>query len=188
MKETWLDNPCSPSFPSPPIIKLRYKTIFLAPYGSDDASGDGFGSAIHFPQKGLSYRIGVWKADVTISESSNWHEFTNCVEALEEEAEKGTLASTEVFFFTDNSTVERCFYNGTTTSVILQHRKLCERQTTERPLPPNVIPLKERLTIFPTIFLPNFLATSPHTRPFLIHKATINLIFHKTTKKPCAEP
>ena len=101
---------------SPPNIKVRCETIFIALYGSGDASGAGFGSAIQLPQKGLSYRIGVWDADVVVGESSNWREFTNCVEALEEEARKGTLKSSEVFFFTDNSTVERCFYKGSSSS------------------------------------------------------------------------
>ena len=103
---------------TPPIIKVRCKTIFIALYGSGDASGAGFGSAIQLPQKGLSYRIGVWDSDVVVGESSNWREFTNCVEALEEEARKGTLKSSEVFFFTDNSTVERCFYKGSSSKLL----------------------------------------------------------------------
>ena len=101
---------------TPPIIKVRSKSVFLALYGAGDASGAGFGSAILLPQKGLSYRIGVWRHDVVVGESSNWKEFTNCVEAMEEEAEKGNLSASELFFFTDNSTVERCFYKGSSLS------------------------------------------------------------------------
>jgi hypothetical protein len=49
-------------------------------------------------------------------ESSNWREFTNVVESLEEEAETGHLTGAEVFLFTDNSTVEAAVHNGTSSS------------------------------------------------------------------------
>ena len=114
---------------NPPIIQVRSSSIFVAIYGAGDASGTGFGSAILLPQKSLSYRIGVWRHDDVVGESSNWKEFTNCVEAMEEEAEKGNLSSTELFFFTDNTTVERCFYKGSSSSkklldLIIQLRRL----------------------------------------------------------------
>ena len=100
----------------PPIIHVRSSSIFVAIYGAGDASGAGFGSAILLPQKSLSYRIGVWRSDTVHGESSNWREFTNCVEAMEEEADKGNLSNTELFFFTDNTTVKRCCYKGSSSS------------------------------------------------------------------------
>ena len=100
----------------PPVMQVRSASIFVAIYGAGDASGAGFGSAILLPQKSLSYRIGVWRQDVIHGESSNWREFTNCVEAMEEEASKGNLTNTELFFFTDNTTVERSFYKGSSSS------------------------------------------------------------------------
>ena len=99
-----------------PIIKIRCNTIFIALFSSGDASGTGFGSVVQIPQKGLSYRIGVWDQDIVVGESFNWGDLTNCVEAFEEEAEQGNLHSSEVYFFTDNSTVERCFYKGSSSS------------------------------------------------------------------------
>jgi hypothetical protein len=49
-------------------------------------------------------------------ESSNWKEFTNVVEALEEEGLEGNLDNAEVFMFTDNATVESCVQKGSSTS------------------------------------------------------------------------
>ena len=100
----------------PPKVQVRSDTIFVALFGCGDASGCGFGAAFQLPQKKLSYRVGAWGKDIVVGESSNWKEFTNCVESLEEEASLGHLDNTEVFFFTDNSTVERCFYKGSSSS------------------------------------------------------------------------
>ena len=49
-------------------------------------------------------------------ESSNWKEFTNVVESLEEEGEEGNLDNAEVYMFTDNSTVESCVARGSSSS------------------------------------------------------------------------
>ena len=100
----------------PPKVQVRSSSVYVALFGCGDASGCGFGAAFQLPQKKLSYRVGVWGRDIVVEESSNWKEFTNCVESLEEEATTGQLDSTEVFFFTDNSTVERCFYKGSSSS------------------------------------------------------------------------
>ena len=98
----------------PPRIILRATFIFLIIYGFGDASGKGFGST--FAQgSDISYRIGTWGEDES-NESSNWREFTNVVESLEDEAESGRLTNTVVYFFTDNSTVESAIYRGTSKS------------------------------------------------------------------------
>jgi hypothetical protein len=102
------------SQPTPPSVTLRSKVIFLVKYGFGDASGKGFGAT--FALRGaISYRIGVWKADEG-DESSNWREFTNVIESLEEEAASGRLEFSMVFFFTDNATVEAALYKGTSHS------------------------------------------------------------------------
>jgi hypothetical protein len=68
-----------------------------------------------FRGKYISYRIGAWGNDES-DESSNWGEFTNVVESLEEEAECGQLTNTVVYFFTDNSNVEASLYKGISNS------------------------------------------------------------------------
>jgi hypothetical protein len=93
---------------APPQVTLRSKSIYQVNYGFGDASGKGFGSTFGV-KEGISYRIGVWRKDQE-DKSSNWREFTNVVESLEEEAATGRLTSSMVFFFTDNSTVERALY------------------------------------------------------------------------------
>ena len=83
-------------------------------YGFGDASGTGLGATFTCGT-GFNYRIGVWGPD-DAGQSSNWREFTNIVESLEEEAGLGNLANTEVFMFTDNSTVESCATKGSSSS------------------------------------------------------------------------
>lgn len=62
----------------------------------------------------------MWTTEES-EESSNWREFTNVVETLEEEAASGKLDKCILYFFTDNSTVESALYKGTSSS-----RKLLE--------------------------------------------------------------
>jgi hypothetical protein len=99
---------------TPPSVTLRSKSVYLVKYGFGDASGKGFGSTFGL-KEAISYRIGVWQSDQD-GESSNWREFTNVVESLEEEASSGRLENSMVFFFTDNSTVEAALYKGTSHS------------------------------------------------------------------------
>jgi hypothetical protein len=98
----------------PPVIILRSKLVFMVVYGFGDASGKGFGSTFGRGED-ISYRIGTW-ATREAEESSNWREFTNVVEALEEEAESGDLTNTKVYFFTDNAVAEAAIYKGTSKS------------------------------------------------------------------------
>ena len=73
----------------PPVVSLRSKSIVTVVYGFGDASGTGLGSTFTCGS-GFTFRIGVWGADES-GESSNWREFTNVVESLEEEAKLGNL-------------------------------------------------------------------------------------------------
>ena len=57
----------------------------------------------------------MWGAEID-PESSNWKEFTNIVESLEEEGADGNLDESEVFMFTDNSTVESYVARGSSSS------------------------------------------------------------------------
>ena len=98
----------------PAEIDLRVSKVLFVLYGFGDASGKGFGSSLRLAE-GLSYRIGVWNKDEE-TETSNYREFANVVEALEEEGAAGRLSDCMVFFCTDNSTVEAALYKGTSSS------------------------------------------------------------------------
>jgi hypothetical protein len=98
----------------PVEIELRVSQVLFVLYGFADASGTGFGSSLRLFES-LSYRIGVWNKDEA-SETSNYREFSNVIESLEEEGASGRLTDCMVFFCTDNSTVEAALYKGTSSS------------------------------------------------------------------------
>ena len=112
---------------STPKVRIRSKKVLAVLYGFCDASGSGFGSMIS-SKNGIYYRIGLWGKD-SEDESSNWREFENAVEACELEAREGRLDGTELFLFTDNSTVEAALYKGNSSSpklfeLVVRLRKL----------------------------------------------------------------
>jgi hypothetical protein len=88
-------------------------------YGFGDASGSGFGSILE-TGAGLKYRIGVWGYDDQ-EESSNYKEFRNVVNAIEEEVASGNMTGSTLFFFTDNTTVEGALSKGNSSSPKLFH-------------------------------------------------------------------
>jgi hypothetical protein len=81
---------------NPPLVNVRSKKILTVIYGFGDASGSGLGSTFTCGA-GFTFRIGVWGA-AEQPESSNWKEFTNVVEALEEEGATGNLNQAEIFY------------------------------------------------------------------------------------------
>lgn len=97
-----------------PEVRIRSKAILTIVYGFGDASGTGLGATFTC-EGGFNFRIGVW-GSAENPESSNWKEFTNIVESLEDEARSGNLADSEVYMFTDNSTVESCAARGSSSS------------------------------------------------------------------------
>jgi hypothetical protein len=97
-----------------PVVGVRSRKVITVVYGFGDASGTGLGVTFTCGS-GLNFRIGVWGSEEE-SESSNWKEFTNVVEALEEEGDEGHLDDAEVFMFTVNSTVESCVSRGSSSS------------------------------------------------------------------------
>jgi hypothetical protein len=114
----------------PPVVNLRTRSVVTVVYGFGDASGSGLGSTFTCGS-GFTYRIGVWGSD-DIGQSSNWKEFCNIVSSLEDEAKEGNLSNSEVFMFTDNSTVEACCVWGTSSSpnflsLVVQLRSLTTR-------------------------------------------------------------
>jgi hypothetical protein len=92
----------------PPEVMIRWLTVYDVIYGFGDASGKGFGRMVTSPA-GTKYRIDIWEPDAK-DNSSDWREFENIVEALEEEAACGNLCGTLVYMFTDNSTCEAALY------------------------------------------------------------------------------
>jgi hypothetical protein len=99
---------------TPPKVSIRAKSISMVVYGFGDASGKGFGSTFTVAN-GVAYRSGVWRPEES-DESSNWREFTNVVESLEEEAASGRLDNAQVYMFTNNTVVEAALYKGTSHS------------------------------------------------------------------------
>ncbi len=83
-------------------------------YGFGDAAGTGFDSSMQ-TTAGLPYRIGVWLGREG-NETSNFREFRNVVEALEDEGESGRLKDCRAFFCTNNLTVESAIYKGSSGS------------------------------------------------------------------------
>ena len=61
------------------------------------------------------YRVGEWNYKVQ-ELSSNYKEFRNLVEAVRHLCNTESLQRVQLFLFMDNTTVEGCFYNGTSKS------------------------------------------------------------------------
>ena len=80
---------------------------------------------------GLQGRYGLW-GNTESGRSSNFRELLNLVETVEEEATAGTLADTELWLFTDNSTAESCFAKGSSKSKLLHELILRLRQAEMR--------------------------------------------------------
>jgi hypothetical protein len=74
------------------------KKIYIVRYGFGNTSGRGFGSSI---------------IDDQSENSSNFREFGNFVIRLERDAMEGKMKGAEIFMFTDNSTAEAAYHNGT---------------------------------------------------------------------------
>jgi hypothetical protein len=112
----------------PPLRRVRCHKKCTAYYGFGDASGAGFGATLQIGDA-IYYEYGQWTSEVTETESSNWRELNNLVEALEGACRRHQLSGCELFLFTDNSTAENAFWKGTSTSpklfaLVLRLRKL----------------------------------------------------------------
>jgi len=99
---------------TPPIITHRSTNFHLLAYGFADASKGGFGASLDY-EGHSKFRVGVWGKD-TEDESSNYREFANVVETIEEEVSMGNLKNCTLIMATDNSTVESALYKGNSTS------------------------------------------------------------------------
>ena len=112
-----------------PRRRVRPRHSAVVTYGFGDASGSAYGGASQVAGADeFHFQFGQWTSRVTEEESSNWREFTNLVEYLEERGATGALDDGEVFMFTDNSTAEGAFWKGTSPSPKLCELVLCLRQ------------------------------------------------------------
>ena len=105
----------SPSEPTQWIIRPKPNSVAVYSFG--DASGSGFGSSL-WREGTLTHYSGQWTDEVG-ENSSNFRELTNLVHLLELAREAGSLKNSEVFVFTDKSTAESAFFNGTSSSEAL---------------------------------------------------------------------
>ena len=105
------------SHEKPPRRLVRGSGVLVAHYGFGDASGQGFGAAWE-SKSGINYRFGVWGRDDQ-GKSSNYRELNNLVETVEVMGVNGELKGVELHLFTDNSTAERAYYKGSSTSETL---------------------------------------------------------------------
>ena len=104
------------AFIEPPVLKVQSKTLALVQYNFGDASGSGFGgSKIITGQSTISILQGTWSSAMA-NKSSNFKELVNFSIQLKHALENGDLEGVEVFMFTDNSTAEAAFFNGTSKS------------------------------------------------------------------------
>jgi len=101
----------------PPVITVRTSNIQFIIYGFADASKSGFGASLEYADA-VRYRVGTWSQDED-SCSSNFREFSNIVETIEQEVEAGRLSNSTLVLATDNSTVESALYKGNSTSELL---------------------------------------------------------------------
>ncbi len=86
---------------APPWRLVRPKHSSVVTYGFGDASGSAYGGASQVAGADeFHFQFGQWTARVSGEESSNWREFTNLVEYLEERDTVGMLKDSEVFMST----------------------------------------------------------------------------------------
>ena len=104
----------------PPSVFVRGPKIYQALYNFSDASGGGFGNSLQSadPKKGSQIRYGTWACKEE-DNSSNWREFTNLVESVEEGNQDGTLDGAILYLFTDNSVSESVYHKGNSSSPLL---------------------------------------------------------------------
>ncbi len=103
----------------PTLRLIRGVSLLEVLYIFGDASGGGFGSSWTAPDwTSLHFRIGVW-AEEGDRTSSNYSEFRNLTETLEEIGAQGKLEGREIFLFTDNSVSESIASKGSSKSELL---------------------------------------------------------------------
>ena len=109
----------SSEHPALRLIRGAIRTILEVLYIFGDASGAGFGASWTIPDSdAIGYRYGIWGREGHDT-SSNYREFRNLVETLEEMGARGDLEGREIFIFTDNMVSESIASKGSSTSKAL---------------------------------------------------------------------
>jgi hypothetical protein len=129
-------------FKLPPLRVVRPTQVVQVFYGFVDASGKQFGTMLSKnyncktrlaePARAgnrIQFCIGLWSA-AEEKESSNYKELKNLVDTMSKEARAGRMRDCKLFMFTDNSTVESCFYRGNSKSRLL-HMLVLDLRTLE---------------------------------------------------------
>ena len=101
----------------PKRVKSRLSKSGWVSYGIGDASGNGYGAAVHLKDR-LSYRYGQWASNIS-EQSSNYRELRNLVDTIEKLYRDGHLKDCELFLFTDNLVADYAYHKGTSTSKLL---------------------------------------------------------------------
>jgi hypothetical protein len=104
----------APSTPVQVIVRPIQGACYVA-YGAADASGEGFGSALHPLGMEPLLRQGFWCTESS-EQSSNWRELRNLVDTVRHECALGRLAGRELWLATDNSTAAAAYHHGASTS------------------------------------------------------------------------
>ena len=109
----------SEEHPSLRLIRGAKKPALEVLYVFGDASGAGFGASWTMPNsEAVGYRYGIWGREGQDT-SSNYREFRNLVETLEEMGARGDLEGREIFVFTDNMVSESIASKGSSASKAL---------------------------------------------------------------------
>jgi len=87
-------------------------------YAGSDASGEGYGTRDEQGGKPGEFVYGYWTA-MTDDSTSNWREMRTVLDKIRDDVAKGRLTGTEMWFFTDNSVLERAYYKGYSASPAL---------------------------------------------------------------------
>ena len=105
------------NFADPPIVKIHCQSVIIVKYTFGDASGSGFGISSIFSddENNLDVNQGIWSASME-ENTSNFKELGNFILELKRQMNKGKLLDSEMFLFTDNSTSESAYHNGTSKS------------------------------------------------------------------------
>eukprot|EP00978_Attheya_sp_CCMP212_P011909 scaffold29619_cov63-Attheya_sp.AAC.4 len=109
-----------------PKVCVCAAILYILPYyGFVDMSGCGVGATVTTP-KGIRLREGTWGIDSS-EESSNWREYINLVQFLEDEGASGNLTHATIYICTDNSIAESAANRSSAGSEKLFNLTVCLR-------------------------------------------------------------
>jgi len=118
------------AFKEPPLVPIR-PVEKQATYMVGDASGMGFGSSTWTEDDEImEAEHGYWSMRVTLEASSNFREAANLAMRLNSMVSRGILKRrSEIWVFTDNTTAEKNYHKGSSSSshlyqMVLELRKL----------------------------------------------------------------